>query len=107
MLLSIFLLFWRSKSSKRMSKICTFSFFALTEALTNRRPIISFSLKGLTDLAVTILNPIGQRTEVIDADFTLGDNRFGLDVSAYANGGYFLNLSTASGSSTVKFTVAE
>lgn len=68
---------------------------------------VSFGLTGTTDISVTVYDMLSQRTEVIDADFVRGNNRFGLDVSGYVNGIYFLNLSTAEGSSTVKFTVSK
>lgn len=68
---------------------------------------VTFGLENATNIKATVYNVVGERVATINQNFTVGANEFIINASNYANGVYFVNLSSDKGTSTVKFTVAK
>ncbi|MGK0362973.1 MAG: hypothetical protein ACI85O_000012 [Saprospiraceae bacterium] len=68
---------------------------------------VTFGLTEANDIDVTVYNVMGQTVKTINQSFNAGVNQFQLDASNFANGVYFVNLNSAEGTSTVKFTVSK
>jgi len=66
---------------------------------------VTFGLVEATDIDVVVYNVMGQAVKTFNQSFNSGVNQFQLDASNFANGVYFVNLNSAEGTSTVKFTV--
>ena len=68
---------------------------------------VTFGLATATDIDVVVYNVIGQAVKTVNQSFNAGVNQFQLDATNFANGVYFVNLNSAEGTSTVKFTVSK
>jgi hypothetical protein len=68
---------------------------------------VTFGLTEATDIDVVVYNVVGQAVKTITQSFNAGVNQFQLDATNFTNGVYFVNLNSAEGTSTVKFTVSK
>jgi hypothetical protein len=68
---------------------------------------LTYGLSQPTDVNITVYNMLGSRAmSVLNERQTVGTHETTIDLSGLSNGVYFVKMQTASGSQTVKFTVA-